>query len=343
MLVVLMVFSIVSVFLLYAWMKAGSTRQYDFQRNITGGVVHPDTVVSLHTAGWYIAGNNDKQIWLAHPRLPHALVAISDDDMDTLVITGLADSVRATEITTDAFHFYVTDMERFDVYCGVLSTMTVHEKITDHTFFAEAVPLGNQSLVLRTVSSNNIYRLEKKSDRSLHSTAADDLLQQQIDGLFCTDGKLHYDRTRHQLVYLYFYRNEFIVADTNLHLLYRAHTIDPVDTAQIRVAEIKSENAIRLSRPPLVVNAQSVVADGLLLVNSALASKHEDPVVFSKVSVMDVYDLDQRGIYRFSFYIPDYRGHPVSRFVISGNKLTAVHGTYLVRYTLTSNLIISDP
>jgi hypothetical protein len=43
-----------------------------------------------------------------------------------------------------------------------------------------------------------------------------ELLEKQVDGVFDTDGQLLRDDITGELVYIYFYRNEFMVMDSNL-------------------------------------------------------------------------------------------------------------------------------
>src|SRR3546814_11719034 len=60
-----------------------------------------------------------------------------------------------------------------------------------------------------------------------------------------SDGLLHYDKDSGTLIYVHFYNNSVIGIDTNLHLIYKATTIDTVRTQQINMIDIQSGNTKR--------------------------------------------------------------------------------------------------
>jgi len=172
-----------------------------------------------------------------------------------------------------------------------------------------------------------------------YTVRAYDLLEKQIDGLFCTDGMLHYDRATSQMIYVYFYRNQFLCMDTSMNLLFRGNTIDTIGHARIKVARIESENSITLAGPPAIVNRRSYACQNRLFVNSSLMGKNEDPDEFNSNSVIDVYDLGKEGKYIMSFYLPDYQGYKMKMFAASRNEFIAIHGRYLIRYNLDEDYI----
>ncbi|HEY3404721.1 MAG TPA: hypothetical protein VGK59_15130 [Ohtaekwangia sp.] len=340
---VLIVISTAFVLGIFAYTKMNAVHQYDFHRKISRDVVQPDTVIDLGMQAYYVAGITGDKLWLANPRAPRIMLIMHDDKLDTVNINDLPDSVNTIDMRVDSPYFYVMDLVRYDVYRGSLHHMTAAEKILSSTFFSEMMPVSRNSSVLRSIGKRDYaYILEKKSNIGSLNRSAYNLLQKQVDGLFCVDGKLHYDHTLNRLVYLYFYRNEFMVMDTSLNLEYRAHTIDPIQTAQIEVATVTSERAITFSSPPLVVNTLSAVHGHYLFVKSALASRNEDLAAFSKASVFDVYNLYEKGAYVCSFYIPHYADKKINRFAVAQDRLIAIHGSYLVRYGMNISALSSS-
>src|SRR5690606_3253437 len=71
-------------------------------------------------------------------------------------------------------------------------------------------------------------------------TISNQLIQKQKDGIFDTDGMLRYNSDKNQIIYTYYYRNEFITADSNLNLDYQGRTIDTVKNAVIKIASTNS-------------------------------------------------------------------------------------------------------
>ncbi|SEM22257.1 hypothetical protein SAMN05216436_102278 [bacterium A37T11] len=128
------------------------------------------------------------------------------------------------------------------------------------------------------------------------------LLRGQQDDFFTTLGSLLVDPMHNKVVYVYLYRNEFMVLDTGLNLQYRARTIDTISQAKIKTA-VLDKNTLTLASPPLMVNEQGVLQWPYLYIHSCILAANEDPDVFDRHRVIDVYDLNDRGRYCFSFYL----------------------------------------
>jgi hypothetical protein len=161
------------------------------------------------------------------------------------------------------------------------------------------------------------------------------ILQKQVDGIFCVEGTLHFNREIGKLVYLYTYRNQFMVMDTNVNLINRYHTIDTFSRARIKVVDIDGGRSRMVTGMPLVVNSKSCVFGGSLFIRSNIMSKNEDERKFRNGAVIDVYDL-LTGAYLKSFYLANYRGNNLSHFKIARGHLIAIFGNYLVRYKFST-------
>jgi hypothetical protein len=204
-------------------------------------------------------------------------------------------------------------------------------------YFAEAVPLGSSTQALRSYSqARQAFQLAKKTALDTPSFKFKyGLLEKQSEGLFSVSGQLLYNKDMERLVYLYAYRNQYIVMDTNLNLSYRANTIDTFSIVQTKVtnAESNGSKVSMASSPPFVVNGLSCVSGKYLFINSYLLAKNENEGMFKNASVIDVYDLD-KAAYVNSFYVHNYRDIRISDFRIVDQKLVALHDHYLVVYQL---------
>jgi hypothetical protein len=65
-----------------------------------------------------------------------------------------------------------------------------------------------------------------------------DILQKQIDGVFDSDGKLLLNQNFKNLIYIYNYRNEYMIMDEDLELKSRLKTIDTISRARFNVVKI---------------------------------------------------------------------------------------------------------
>jgi len=182
---------------------------------------------------------------------------------------------------------------------------------------------GNQSMLGMITTDSPHYQFKP------------DLLVKQIDGVFCVGGTMQFDRGLNRLVYVYFYRNQYLVMDSTLCLLGKGNTIDTTTVAKIRIGNIESTNSRTMAAPPLMVNRKSAVYRDWLFVNSSLLARNEHPDALEEARVIDVYSITQRR-YRFSFYVFHYDGKEKMReFSVCGNRLIALFETHLQLFDLT--------
>ncbi|MCD9014448.1 hypothetical protein [Parachryseolinea silvisoli] len=205
----------------------------------------------------------------------------------------------------------------------------------ERDYSAEAFPVGPNSLILRSLNTaTKSYELAKKSSSGLMFNL--NLINKQIDGIFCSDGKLVIDKATHQVIYIHYYRNELIVCDTLLNLKFRGHTIDTFSRAQLKIAKLGGDGKSMISEPPRQININAAAFNNVLYIHSNILSFEEDMHDFITKSVVDMYDL-RDGQYLESFYIPDYEDIKVSSFIVSEDKIFAIHGKYIVSYLLPMN------
>jgi len=162
---------------------------------------------------------------------------------------------------------------------------------------------------------------------------APSLLQKQIDGFFDTDGMMQYDDQLQKFIYVYYYRNQFIVANKNLQLNYRGNTIDTTTHANLKVAYIKKTRQRKIASLPSTVNQLIAVSGNLLFVNSKIIGRYESKKMWKEASIVDVYNI-QNNTYLSSFYIYNSKKAKIQSILISGNNLYAVIGHHIHKYRL---------
>jgi hypothetical protein len=163
------------------------------------------------------------------------------------------------------------------------------------------------------------------------------LIQKQVDGVFDTDGQLLYDKEFRNLIYIYRYRNEYIVSDADLKLRYRGNTIDTTAHANVKVATLSTSGETKLEAPPLIVNNTSAVLNNTLFVSSNLPGKYESLEMWKKAAIIDLYDLENHS-YLQSFYIYNSNGKRLRSFYVEGHKLYALIDSEIVVYKLRKSV-----
>lgn len=304
-------------------------------RNLKNGFIRmihitvpPAHSIELGRGHYDIAGAIGEKFYLYQVAQPDRLLEVHDGQLiDTVFIYNPFDKSRAAEIKISFPFFYWSDLSRYRVYRGRTDHWSLTDELAHPTFYAEGLFTSSGVYYRTRNKEDDIYQLTKHTNTD--TIAGVGLLEKQLDGLFCTDGMLRYDEETHQVVYTYFYRNEFICADTTLTLHYRGHTIDTTSRAHISV---KSHDGKRtLSSPPHIVNRLATTYQGKLFVNSNLIADNEQPAQFSNADVIDIYNLST-GEYGFSFYLPRYSGGRITRFILFEDGLYALYPDALVTY-----------
>ena len=313
-----------------------------FERYIEQGVLEPIDTMSLVNDRYYIAGADNNKIYLGNAFAAMHMLAIDVKTKDTQHIKLKIDEkykdlkVRALRVRLAPPYFYITDGSVPVVFRGKIGIWKADLFFEKMTYFTNAVPIDSSSMVIRSVKKDTReYILGKLSTTDPMLSWGESILEKQIDGFFDVDGKMHYNAEAGQLVYLYSYRNQYIVMDKNLNVQYRANTIDTITQARLSVQKIASENTLTRGASPLVVNSGSSVYGSRLFVRSNLMAGNENRELFDKSSAIDIYDLDSRK-YLNSFYLSHFQEHKASYFKVLDNYLLALYGNQYILYQMNS-------
>lgn len=154
-----------------------------------------------------------------------------------------------------------------------------------------------------------------------------------------SDGLLHFDQSNNALVFIYFYKNQFLCFDTNLNKKYLGRTIDTVSTNAIRSDAYRGNHYLKITSntPRHTINKQSCVFNGLLFNNSTLKADNETLSTFKNNDVIDIYSI-KAGAYIGSFYIPHFDGAHLQRFKVGANILVVLYKHQIITYKLPDNV-----
>jgi hypothetical protein len=297
-----------------------------------------ENLIDLKYNSYYIAGTDKNHVYLANLTTPLRMLIANTTLTDTqrvqLRINNI-DKLKFTSITVkvDSPYFYITDGVMPGLFRGRIGEWEADRFMNDSVYFSAAEPVTSGSFALR---ANSLVTHEdflmKRSMLPQFSKEATNLLQKQVDGVFCTDGLLVNAKDLNTIVYLYFYRNQFIVTDTSLNLRYRANTIDTVSKAKIKIMRVASEETTGLANPSALVNKRACIWKNWLLVNSNLMSRNDNKQTFNEAAVIDVYDLHNQGAYKFSFRLYNHDGKRMHSFMANPEKLFVINGRKLISY-----------
>lgn len=305
---------------------------------------HPITLrhtVDLHYNSYYFAGAGNGNVYLGNTTVPLYLLSI-DSSLKQQKIRATFDrksfSFEFLRLVVRPPYFYIMDGRVPAIFSGHVSDWKATLQKNRPPYFNVAVPIDSNKIVFRgidKINKNNVIGVFNSVNAK--TKLAPLLLEKQIDGIFDTDGIVHYSTEMKRIIYIYNYRNEYIVADENGRLDYRSNTIDTISHAQIKVAYLKNKTERTMAAPALTVNAYSSVYGHLLFVNSNVPGRYEHTRVWEEASVIDVYDLYKKA-YLFSFHVYEIENKKLRSFIITASHLYALIDTKLVIYELNEKL-----
>jgi len=305
--------SVALIVMLYIFSGNINHRKNAFIRLFPSHFISHWKVLDIQYNSYYIAGLTDNHIYLGNQMQPMDILISNYDFSDSQFkhlnpFSTNRIAWRLLKVSIDSPTVYMMEGLTPTILKVNISTSFSENCPIDSTHFDISLPYSTSSFIVRSFNPKlNSNILGKVITQPFQVRFAPSVLENQQDGVFSTDGIINYDPTSRLVVYLYYYRNQFICMDSNLDVLYRGHTIDTVSHANIKIGLISSEHTMTLASPPLIVNRRSCASNGWLFVNSELIAKNEDRKDFNGNSVIDIYSLKD-GRYKYSFYLPKYHG-----------------------------------
>jgi len=297
----------------------------------------------LKLNSFYIAGTDSFHIFLGNYTAPLLIttlnthLAITEEKMielnrKDLPFQGIRLSVRSP-------FFFAADGSVPCVFRGRIENWKAEIAYKGGEYFTTTQALDSVSIAVVTNNSRTgdnvlgIINVGEKKKTILNPS----ILQKQFDGVFDTDGHLLYSRGLDKIVYLYYYRNQFTIADRGLKITGRGTTIDTISRAKLNIAKDKKHQQRKFSTPPLYVNKNSAVYKNLLFVNSAIPGRFEEDRIWEEASIIDVYDLSDKS-YLLSFCIYNLEGKKMKSFIVDNDNLYVLIGTQIIRYKMGTKI-----
>ena len=344
-----LIIGITPIIILSSTTFSSNDRQNGFLRTFQTDTVFLRDKIDLKFSRYYLAGFTSDYIYLGNYQTPSHLLEIDHQLIDSNHYRlnypkDIGFVWDYAKLTIDSPFIYMNEGVTGTNLQGDLTGLNMGVSMKNGLSFTEAVPISPSTVFIKSIDEDlNRNILAKNTKNSAFLQKETDILEKQVDGIFCTDGRLSYDKKTAQLIYLYYYRNQFICMDTNLNISYRGHTIDTNNLAKINVATIGSEKSTTMSSPPLLVNDRSCTYNNLIYIQSALLADNQEPDEFYQNATIDTYSLED-GKYLYSFYIPINKGEKLQEFQIIDDTIILLSNTnFLYIYQLGLSSYLQSP
>jgi|WetSurMetagenome_2_1015567.scaffolds.fasta_scaffold21953_2 hypothetical protein len=302
-------------------------------------IYHPfldEKAFDIGVNSYYFAGVSDSVIYLGNYTAPFILTTIDTALTAVETVRIQPDNkdhpFRSIQVQVRPPWFYVYDGYVPVIYRGQTDSPLAHTISIEECYFSLLQAIDSADFIFRAQSSKTKTNVLGKLSlhRELKVKINDALLEKQVDGMFDTDGQLLRDDVSGELIYIYTYRNEFLVMDNDLNLLQKLHTIDTISRAHVKVRTL-SDGKHKMDAPPLEVNKTSVVHGRVLFNESDLMGKFESREMWQKASIIDMYRTDRQE-YLGSFYVFHHGKNRMSRMLATDTHLYVLCGNEIVSY-----------
>lgn len=307
------------------------SQQGAFLRIFPSHPIVPEDTLNLNYDSYYVAGTSAKYVYLGNYAAPlHVLKVNLNNLSDTTHIRLRVDSIEwfrflSPKVIIDPPAFYLVDGSAAVFFRGSTENWTARQWPWRKIFFRDIILGSSNEFLLKSLSGRTGENILGRADLSGNFVFREDILEKQIDGVFCTDGKLISDRNGHY-IYMYYYRNEYVLFDSLLRTHTNRQTIDTTRIARIAVRRIDDGHTAILSSPPRFVNIRGWADDNVLYIQSGTLARNEHREVLDFASPFDVYEIST-GNYLYSFYLPHFNGvDHLSDFAVFNGYLIAILG-----------------
>ena len=335
--------AVVVVSSLFVFSRAPANRSGHFSRRLPPHMLAERGTVSWKNNPWRLIGSQKDSFYLAHKGLLNVTMRVAvKGELDTVVGTLTLENIinpqfdKSAWLAIDSNLFYLMDGRKGAVFHGNISEGKATPMIGNMPFFDKSVILGG-TIYFRGIILGKGFVLGSYDTRQKKQAVFPTLLEKQEDGFFDRDGILLKDARHSRIIYLYNYRNQFIVMDSAMDLIYKGRTIDTVSQVHLRLGSADHGEAIKMATPPPTVNQSACIANGYLFVHSTQRADNEQVDLEKDASVIDVYDV-RSGDYRLSFYIPTYKNEKIQQILVSNNLLAAMYPHHLRIFSIARDL-----
>ncbi|OBX24484.1 hypothetical protein A9996_15065 [Gelidibacter algens] len=283
----------------------------------------------LESNGYYIAGIDDNTIYLGNYMAPLFLKLLnikSDNQKDVWLTLDNTDlPYKRARIRVEAPYFFIGDGTVPILLRGNIDNWKAKTFSLKEAYFNQFVPMDSLQLALLTTStetkSNALGILNKRNSATtlfLNKT----ILDKQIHGTFDTDGML-LNNSKSKLLYVYYYRNEYMVINHQLTPDRIGKTIDTISKANLDIIYLQGKGQYVLGGKSIVINKYTTAYGDYLLINSDRLGKHESDDILKAASIIDMYNSSEN-TYLQSFYLYHQVNGKLLDFKLYKNLLVAI-------------------
>ena len=329
----------VGMFFLYQKSEYLIKRDNGFQRRFLQHPILKDKTYDLKLNSYYFAGFNADTIYLGNYTAPALLTkvfgmkAVAQSNL-SLDHKDLQFRRPMIEVIDSVTYFY--DGTVPIIFEGT-NIINLKEQNIGKTYFRKIRNLDKDHFVVaayhrkRQIQTLGILSRGGKDSVMLKP----ELLDKMQEGFFEPDGDLNYDRYTGKIVYVYHYKNKFMVTDKSLTSKQLYKTIDTVTIPKLGLSHLSNGN--KKLNNPLIINKRSFAYKNVLFIESDRRGKLEKDRGRRSI-ILDLYSTSEQK-YLGSISVPNRNEGQHVQFTVHDNCLYLIIENELIRYRFAQNIM----
>lgn len=334
-LLVLTVVGIVSVIVLFLLSENKIHYNNAFTRRIPHSPVKMLQGISLEHNSYYIAGYNEGKIYLGNHSAPKHVLQIDTSLTQQQAFRITQDNYQfnfsTAQVRVKDHYYYFADGTIPVIYRGSVTDWKGKLIYNGTTKFSTYEVIDTSRFTVRALhpktGENYMAFIDVYDTTSTHSY--NDILEKRTDGVFDTDGLLSYNSSIKATLYMYYYRNQYVVIKPTLDSVVRGKTIDTLQQVDLQFAFTRQGKEKKFATQPEKVNTYAATSGNYLYIKSKRLGKYDRSEMQEQASLIDVYEL-QSNSYQFSFYLYHHKGEEIKSFKVYDDIIVGMTEHYLV-------------
>lgn len=284
---------------------------------------------------YYISGFDNGKLFLGNTTAPLHLLEIDLETKDTshikIEVMDTKSKFYNLEVVIEPPYFFVLDGIVPLMLKGKIMDWKCKPWVEDVAYFNKAVVLDSSTVIISTTDFNSqsttLGVINKEEQIAPKLITNNNILEKQMDGVFDVDGILIGPTEKNKIGYVYFYRNQYMIVNSQLELIKKQRTIDTVEFAQLKVTNLNNGTK-KFGAPPLLVNLLAALNDDYLFISSNRLGKYDNREMLEEAAVIDVYNWKSNS-YEFSFYFYKTNTYDLKEFAVHQDYIVGLFGETL--------------
>ncbi|MGI9650908.1 DoxX family protein [Chryseobacterium sp. RLHN22] len=328
------ILSSLSVFLMYLQSERELRKNNNFTRRYIPHALEDEIKLDINYNSFYFLGQDSLNIYLGNTTAPLNLTIVKKDLSSftkyRIPLDTKSHQFKSIKVTWKTPHYYIYDGTVPIIYKGTIeNNKSLSIASFRDMYFDQLNVISEDNFLFRSQGSqfkNFVIGSFKNNDVHLKY----DILGTQKTGYIENDGQLLLDEQQNKSVYVYYYKNEFIVMNSSSGEKERFKLISYIKNQKTETVKLP-DGSTKVKNPLQQSVKNAFVSNNILFVNSNSKAIHDGTMQWNKASIIDFYKINQQ-YYSGSFLVPNRHGEKLKDMLIAGEYLYILIGNEIVKY-----------